>query len=125
MYLLRQYVSGCSLQHTATRCNTLQHTATHCNSQYVSVHSLWIDTSIYICQKLLKLVHVCTCLHVYACQCACLNIDTDAWVCFGQFSFFFIYSSLPQDYSWPSTSEVVEGDEWQRKGDCGMFGANC
>jgi hypothetical protein len=29
------------------------------------------------------------------------------------------------DYSWPSTSEVVEGDEWQRKGDCGMFGANC
>jgi len=30
-----------------------------------------------------------------------------------------------QDYSWPSTSEVVEGDEWQRKGDCGMFGANC
>jgi len=30
-----------------------------------------------------------------------------------------------KDYSWPSTSEVVEGDEWQRKGDCGMFGANC
>jgi hypothetical protein len=30
-----------------------------------------------------------------------------------------------KDYSWPSTAEVVEGDEWQRKGDCGMFGSNC
>ena len=29
------------------------------------------------------------------------------------------------DYSWPSASEVVEGDEWQRRGDCGMFGSNC
>jgi len=30
-----------------------------------------------------------------------------------------------KDYSWPSTKEVVEGDEWQRKGNCGAFGSNC
>jgi len=34
------FVSGmCTLQHTATHCNTLQHTATHCNTlQHITMH---------------------------------------------------------------------------------------
>mmetsp|Transcript_35407 Transcript_35407/g.55280 ORF Transcript_35407/g.55280 Transcript_35407/m.55280 type:complete len:421 (+) Transcript_35407:95-1357(+) len=29
------------------------------------------------------------------------------------------------DYNWPSKVEVERGDEWEEKGDCGLWGGNC
>mmetsp|Transcript_50006 Transcript_50006/g.156509 ORF Transcript_50006/g.156509 Transcript_50006/m.156509 type:complete len:407 (-) Transcript_50006:47-1267(-) len=45
-----------------------------------------------------------------------------SWIPKGAYKDKTIYDA---DYSWPSEDQVLQGDEWRNKADCGMFGANC